>query len=326
MEAGKGRTCHGRWNPLFLVVEAIKKGHRIKGVRMGNFGGQSEVGPLKRVLLKHPRDSYPPQDLLETQWQELGYHSKPDLAEASDEHDALVELLESLGARVEMAPASSETGLDSLYVRDASVLAEEGMILCNMGKRARWGEPKAQETLFREEGIPVLGRIEGEGTLEGGDFIWLTDSVACVGRGYRTNDEGILQLRNILSECSEEVVEVPLPHWKGPSDVFHLMSVISPIDFNLALVYSPLLPVSFREYLISRGIRLVEVPESEFETMGCNVLTVAPRVCIALEGNPETRARLQGAGAEVFSYSGKQISIPGEGGPTCLTRPVFREI
>lgn len=292
---------------------------------MDNFGGQSEVGLLKRVLLKHPRDAYPPPDLLETQWQELGYHSKPDMARASDEHDALVELLENLGSTVELAPAASETGLDSLYVRDASILADEGMVLCNMGKRARCGEPKAQETLFRENSFPILGRIEGDGSLEGGDFIWLTESVACVGRGYRTNDEGIRQLRDILSGCSEEVVEVPLPHFKGPSDVFHLMSVISPIDVDLALVYSPLLPVPFRESLISRGIRLVEVPEREFETMGCNVLTVAPRVCIALEGNPETKARLQRAGAEVFTYSGEEISTPGEGGPTCLTRPVFRE-
>lgn len=293
---------------------------------MERFGGQSEVGTLKRVLLKKPGDAYPPPDLLDSQWRELGYHSKPDLDRASDEHDALVELLENLGSTVEFIPAGPETGLDSLYVRDASVLTSEGMVLCNMGKRARRGEPKAQETLFQESGIPILGGIEGEGSLEGGDFIWLTESIACVGRGYRTNDEGIRQLKHLLSHCSEEVVEVPLPHFKGPSDVFHLMSVISPIDVNLALVYSPLLPVPFREFLISLGIHLVEVPDEEFDTMGCNVLTVAPRVCIALEGNPVTKARLQRAGAEVFTYSGEEISTPGEGGPTCLTRPVFREI
>ena len=293
---------------------------------MENFGGHSEVGHLKRVLLKHPRDAYPPPERLETQWEELGYHSKPDLTRACEEHDALAALLESLGSTVELLPPASETGMDSIYVRDASILADGGMVICNMGKGARRGEPKAQESLFEKRGMPVLGRIQGNGTLEGGDFIWLTRSIACVGRGYRTNEEGIRQLRTILAECSEEVVEVPLPHWRGPSDVFHLMSVISPIDVDLALVYSPLLPVQFREFLISRGFHLVEVPESEFETMGCNVLTVAPRVCIALEGNPETKARLQRAGAEVFSYSGQEISTPGEGGPTCLTRPVFREL
>ena len=293
---------------------------------MNNFGGHSEVGILTRVLLKHPRDAYPPPGRLETQWKELGYHSKPDLARACDEHDALVALLESFGCTVELLPPAGETGMDSIYVRDASILADGGTVLCNMGKGARRGEPTAQESHFREAGIPVLGRIEGEGTLEGGDFIWLTESIACVGRGYRTNDEGVRQLRDILAPCSEKVVEVPLPHWKGPSDVFHLMSVISPIDVNLALVYSPLLPVQFREFLIARGFHLVEVPENEFETMGCNVLTVAPRVCIALEGNPETTARLQRAGAEVFSYSGREISTPGEGGPTCLTRPVHREL
>ena len=119
-------------------------------------------------------------------------------------------------------------------------------------------------------------------------------------------------------------VVVPLPHWKGPSDVFHLMSVISPIDVDLALVYSPLLPVPFREFLLSRGTSLVEVPEAEFDTMGCNVLTVAPRVCVMMEGNPETRMRLESSGVEVHIYRGEEISAPGEGGPTCLTRPIMR--
>jgi N-dimethylarginine dimethylaminohydrolase len=288
-------------------------------------GGQSEVGPLKRVLLKHPRDAFPPEDLLSSQWRKLGYHRKPDLSRASDEHDALIDLLERLGAQVDLLPPHPDTGMDSMYVRDASILTDDGIVLCNMGKRARRAEPRAQEKAFLRKGIPILGRIEGDGRLEGGDLIWLDQDTVVVGRGYRTNDEGIRQLRGSLGHRADQLVVVPLPHWKGPSDVFHLMSVISPIDLKLALVYSPLLPVPFREFLLSRGISLVEVSEEEFATMGCNVLAVAPRVCVMLEGNPETQARLQGSGVEVHTYCGEEISAPGEGGPTCLTRPILRE-
>jgi N-dimethylarginine dimethylaminohydrolase len=294
----------------------------VDGIR--KVGGQSEVGLLQRVLLKHPREAFPPEEILGVQWRELGYHRKPDLSRASDEHDALVGLLEGLGVTVDLLPADADTTMDSLYVRDASILTDGGIILCNMGKPARRGEPRAQEEACLISGIPILGRIEGSGRLEGGDFIWLTPDTAAVGRGYRTNDEGIHQLRNLLARHADRVVVVPLPHWRGPSDVFHLMSVISPIDRDLALVYSPLLPVPFREFLLYSGVSLVEVPEGEFHAMGCNVLAVAPRVCVMLEGNPVTRRLLEDQGAEVYTYRGEEISVPGEGGPTCLTRPTLR--
>jgi len=287
-------------------------------------GGQTEVGPLERVVLKRPRDAFPPDPIRERQWRELGYRRDPDPAGASMEHEALVRILEELGARVEFLPPADGTGMDSLYVRDASILTADGMILCSMGKEARRLEPTAQGKAFQQWGIPVLGRISGMGRVEGGDFVWLDSSTAAVGRGYRTNDEGIRQLRELLGHRVEELITVPLPHWKGPSDVFHLMSVLSPIDTDLALVYSPLLPVPFRETLLHRGISLVEVPDSEFDSMGCNVLAVAPRVCVMLEGNPETRARLEDAGATVHLYRGQEISVPGDGGPTCLTRPLLR--
>ena len=294
--------------------------------KVQRIGGQIEVGRLERVFLKHTKDAFPPEDLLSTQWKELGYHREPDRSRAADEHDALIDLLETLGAEVELFPPHPDTSMDSMYVRDASILTDGGMILCNMGKRARRPEPKAQEETLLHMGIPVLGRIMGDGRLEGGDLIWLDHNTVVVGRGYRTNNEGIRQLTKLLGDCTEDVVVVPLPHWKGPSDVFHLMSIISPIDVDLALVYSPLLPIPFREFLLSRGISLVEVPKGEFDTMGCNVLTVAPRVCVMLEGNPETLKRLEGSGVEVHTFRGEEISAPGEGGPTCLTRPLLRKL
>jgi len=180
------------------------------------------------------------------------------------------------------------------------------------------------ERVLRGLGVPIVGRIGGAGRLEGGDVAWIDERTVAVGRGYRTNGEGIRQLRGLLGSGVDRVVPVPLPHWRGPGDVFHLMSMFSPVDRDLAVVYSPLLPVPFRDLLCQRGYRLVEVPDEEFETMGCNVLAVGPRRCVALEGNPLTRRRLEAAGAEVHVYRGREISAKGGGGPTCLTRPLFR--
>ena len=173
-------------------------------------------------------------------------------------------------------------------------------------------------------GYPIAGRIAPPGLLEGGDVIWLDRRTVAVGRGYRTNDEGIAQLRLLLGDSIDELIVVPLPHWRGPGDVFHLMSMISPVDRDLAVVYSPLMPVTFRETLCARGITLVEVPDDEFETMGANVLAIGPRRCIMVAGNPMTRARLEQAGAQVAEYEGLDISLKGGGGPTCLTRPLQR--
>lgn len=289
-----------------------------------SIGGQNETGPLQHVLLKSPREATRPDPDSASQWRELGYRRKPDPVTAEAEHEALGRLIRSFGAKVDFLPRSPYTSLDSIYVRDASILTNDGMILCNMGKAARRGEPAAQAETFGSLGIPILGSVDGEGRIEGGDFVWLDEKTAAVGRGYRTNEEGIRQLRVLLANRAEEVVVVPLPHWRGPSDVFHLMSIISPIDRDMALVYSPLLPVPFREFLLNRGITLLEVPEEEFGTMAGNVLALAPKVCLMLEGNPKTRVRLEDAGVEVHTYRGAEISHPGEGGPTCLTRPLRR--
>jgi N-dimethylarginine dimethylaminohydrolase len=176
---------------------------------------------------------------------------------------------------------------------------------------------------FEGLGLPIAGRIEGEGRLEGGDLLWFDERTCAVARGYRTNDEGIRQLKALLGS-GVEVVTVPLPHYRGPEDVFHLMSIISPLDADLALVHSPLMPVPFREWLLGRGIELVEVAEEELDTLGCNALALAPRRCLTAAGNPQTRARLEAAGCEVLTYAAEEISLKGQGGPTCLTRPLVR--
>jgi N-dimethylarginine dimethylaminohydrolase len=280
---------------------------------------QSDVGALESVLLKHARDAF--KDA--AAWRELNYLTPPDPVRAAAEYDRFAALIEEAGARIHWMPADDVTTLDSIYVRDASITSRAGMILCNMGKAARATEPAAQAEAFRKFGVPVAGSISGAGKIEGGDVVWLDGTTLLVGRGYRTNDEGIRQIRAIVGEAVE-VVAVPLPHWRGPADVFHLMSVLSPIASDLLLVYSPLLPVPFRERLLSRGFTLVDVPEEEFESMGCNVLALGPRRCLMLDGNPITRSRLEKAGAHVTVFSGEEICRKGSGGPTCLTRPIAR--
>ncbi|MEN8799032.1 MAG: arginine deiminase family protein, partial [Flavobacteriaceae bacterium] len=214
--------------------------------------------------------------------------------------------------------------LDSMYCRDASIATDFGYIICNMGKAARNFEPRAHVDYYTKTGRAILGKIESPGTLEGGDVAWIDRQTLVVGHSYRTNREGIRQLKALLSVHQVEVLEVDLPHYRGPEDVFHLMSVFSPVDEKLAVVYSPLLPIGFRNELLARGFELVEVMEEEFDTMGCNVLAIAPRSCVMVAGNPKTEAALIQKGCRVFLYDGNDISIKGGGGPTCLTRPLSR--
>lgn len=285
---------------------------------------QSEVGTISRLLLKHPRQAFRDAASIDRQWRALNFTAPPDLARAIDEYDGFVESLNDQGAELHFLEASESTGLDSIYVRDASVICDGGAILCRMGKPAREAEPAAQEAALRALGYPILGAIAPPGLLEGGDVVWLDRRTIAVGRGYRTNDDGIGQLRRLLGDSIDELITVPLPHWRGPADVFHLMSIISPVDGNLAVGYSRLMPVAFRERLLARGTTLIEVPDEEFDSMGANVLATAPRRCLMLSGNPITSQRLREAGVEVIEYRGVDISLKGGGGPTCLTRPLRR--
>jgi N-dimethylarginine dimethylaminohydrolase len=283
----------------------------------------NEYGELRRVALKHARDAFSSAGRLDDEWRALNFTAPPNLERAVLQYDTFQELFRAASVRIEELPPDSGLTLDSIYVRDASILTPRGVLLCRMGKAARQREPDAQRRAFEALGLTVAGAIEEPGQIEGGDVAWFDERTIAVGRGYRTNDAGIDQLRGVLGR-SVDVIVVPLPHYRGPADVFHLMSIVSPVDADLAVVYSPLMPVPFREWLCARGIRLIEVPDQEFESMGTNVLAVAPRRCVMLDGNPVTRARLEAAGVQVFVYDGSEISIKGGGGPTCLTRPLER--
>ena len=225
---------------------------------------------------------------------------------------------------INFLPKDSSTTLDSIYTHDPCVITDEGIILCNMGKNERQSEPSAISKYFESIDIPIIGSIHSPGKLEGGDVVWIDDQTLAIGEGYRTNSEGINQLKELIDPFVKKIISVPLPHWTGPNDCLHLMSNLSPIDNNLFLVYSKLLPVPFIEYLIERDIKLIEVPDEEYESMGCNVLALAPKIALMLKGNPITQSRLEAEDVKVYIYNGDEISLKGSGGPTCLTRPFLR--
>ena len=285
---------------------------------------QSEYGALQSVFIKKATDAFVNQVVICQQWNELNFLGEPDFVSAQNEYQHFETILKTNGTQINYFEKDSSVTMDSIYCRDASIATDKGMILCTMGKMGRLNEPAAAAKIYKSLGVEILGEIKSPGTVEGGDVAWLDQNTLAVGRTYRTNEEGIRQLRDMLTPLGVAVMEVQLPHYKGPSDVFHLMSILSPVDKNLAVVYSPLMPIVFRKELLDRGYELVEVPEEEFDSMGCNVLALAPRICLMVAGNPKTKAALEKAGCKVIEYKGDEISVKGGGGPTCLTRPIFR--
>lgn len=285
----------------------------------------SEVGQLQSIFIKKVAQAFVSQDKIQQEWQFLHFLSEPDFEKAVAEYTQFEDIIKSTGAKICYLGQDERVTMDSIYCRDAAIATDFGMIICNMGKAARTNEPQAEKVAFERTGIPILGEIQAPATVEGGDVVWLDENTLAVGHTYRTNEQGINQLKTLLVPHGIEVLVASLPHYRGASDVFHLMSILSPVDTDLAVVYSPLMPIAFRNELLRRNYKLVEVPDSEFDTMGCNVLALAPRKCLMVKGNPITKARLEQAGCEVLEYEGSEISVKGGGGPTCLTRPLVRK-
>ena len=288
---------------------------------MNSYGAQSMVDPLRRVLVKRPDEAFGNAD--PERWH---YTSRPDLDAARREHDALTAILREAGAEVVDHPEPQPDRADSIYVFDPVIVTDRGAVILRMGKELRRGEEAALGRRLQEVGVPILGELTGEALAEGGDLLWVDSRTLAAGQGFRTNAEGLRQLREILAPLGVEVLPVELPYFTGPAACLHLLSLISVVDHDLAVVYPSLLAVPFWKLLRDRGFRLVEVPEEEFPTQGPNVLALAPGKCLMLEGNPVTRRRLEEAGCEVLTYRGREISLKAEGGPTCLTRPVWRAL
>jgi arginine deiminase len=289
-----------------------------------NYNGQSETGKVESILMKRPEVAWKSQENIDQQWRQLHYPSVPDYKKVLNEYNQFAAIVEQLVPEIHYLPEDNSVGLDSIYTHDPVIITRKGAILCNMGKKEREPEPQAVSKYLQSIGMPILGEIKAPGKIEGGDIVWFDDDTVAVGIGYRTNREGIAQLRKLTEGLVKEVIEVPLPHGNGPDECLHLMSMISPVDRDLAVVYSPLMVVPFRELLIEKRIRFVEVPAEEYDSFGCNVLALAPRKCVMIAGNPKTKSGLEKAGATVYEYPGEDVSIKGGGGPTCLTRPLLR--
>jgi len=285
---------------------------------------QSMVAPLRRVIVKRPEEAFRNEEAIQNQWAGLGYLRPPDLQIACDEHARLVAHLRESGAEVLELPADPRTGLDSLYAHDPVLISDSGAIVFQMGKNARRGEGPAYLDALNRWGISILGVVEGAGTAEAGDMIWLDRQTLLVGRGFRTNSFGLHALTALLEPVGVRVIPVPLPYFNGPQDVLHLMSFMSLLDDNLAVVHRRLIPVTLFELLIQKNIQLVDVPDAEYDSMGCNVLAISPRNVLMIRGNPVTKSRLEAAGCTVSEFDGSEICVPGSGGPTCLTRPLLR--
>jgi N-dimethylarginine dimethylaminohydrolase len=283
------------------------------------YGCQSMVEPLRKVIVRRPDAAFADAD--PERWH---YADRPDLDRAQAEHDALVALLRGAGCEVLFHDSPLPDHADAIFTHDPVIVTDQGAILLRMGKAERRGEEAAIGETLRNHGVPILTTLEGEATAEGGDLMWLDHNTLVIGRGYRTNAEGFRQLAAAVRPLGVDTVPVPLPHDKGRDACLHLMSLISMLDHDLAVVFLPLLPVPFVELLEACEIELVEVPEEELPTMAPNVLALAPRQCLMLEGNPITKNRLEAAGCEVLTYRGDELSLKAEGGATCLTRPILR--
>jgi dimethylargininase len=284
-----------------------------------SYGCQSMVDPLRRVLVKQPDETFASADPV--RWH---YAGRPDLEIAQQEHEALVSILREAGAEILYHDELQHDRADAIFVHDPAIVTDQGAIILKMGKALRRGEEAAIARRFEGLGVPVRYELDGDALAEGGDLLWIDHDTLAVGQGFRTNEEGLRQLREAVEPLGVALIPVSLPYYGGPGACLHLMSLISLVDYDAAVIYLPLLPVPFWQYLRERDFRFIEVPDEEFESMGPNVLALAPGKCLMLEGNPITKHRLEEAGCEVFTYQGNEISLKAEGGPTCLTRPILR--
>jgi len=290
------------------------------------FGGHSMVAPLRRVLVRRPAWS-PEEASGDEDWEATwGYRKPPDLKKAQREHDSFTRLLRMAGVEIVNMSETHPALYDSIFTYDSSLITNAGAVILRSGKAVRREEGALVERALHRQGIPVIHHMAAPASVDGGDMLWLDERTLLVGHSYRTNPAGIQDLRRVLASIGVNVLPAPVVHWHGAGEVMHLMSLLSPLDQDLFVGYPRLLAVETMELLAERGIELVGVPADEFETLAANVLAVSPRRCIMAEGNPCTRELLEGRGVSVMTYPGRELGLNMGGGPTCLTRPILREI
>ena len=289
------------------------------------YGLNSNVSTLRTVLLKDPEAAFKSQKTIDLQWANLNFIEKPDFKKSIIQYEKFVDILNDNNVEILYIPEDKKTSLDSIYTHDPMFMTPNGAVIGNMGKKQREPETLMMKNYLDEIGIPIFGEIDNEGTLEGGDVIWVNDKTVAVGLTYRTNNEGINQLRKILSSISVDLICVDLPHWNGPVDVLHLMSLISPLKEDLFLIYEKLLPVGFLKLLNNLDIKTISIADEDYDTLGCNVLPLSTTKCLITNGNYRTTKIIEDNGIEVIEFQASEICYKGSGGPTCLTRPIYRD-
>lgn len=285
-----------------------------------SYGAQNMVSQLRKVMLRTPEPAFYNAD--PARWH---YTARPDQIGSLAEHAALCDTLRKAGVEVIMHDAALADHADAIFCFDPAIVTDYGAILLHMGKPLRVGEEAALGTSMQKNGIPILGTLTGDARAEGGDMIWLDKHTLAVGLGFRTNAVAVSQLKALLAPKGITVLSYDLPYYTGPDACLHLLSFISLVDHDMAVVHLPLMPTGFYQELKRRNMKLIEIPASEYDSMATNVLAIAPKVCLMLDCNPITARLLADAGCEVQTYRGNEISLKAEGGPTCLTRPLLRD-
>jgi N-dimethylarginine dimethylaminohydrolase len=278
------------------------------------YGVTSMVAPLRRVLVRRPA--------LAGDWAGAGWRT-PDPAKLQRQHEAFVELLDGLGAEVEVAQAL-EGQVDSVYMHDPLILSGRGGIPLKMAKPARMREPGHAAEALEALDVPVIGTLEGDAYADGGDRFWLDDTTAAIGLGYRTNRAGATRLQELLEPEGIHVEAYDMPHDQGAAHVLHLQSFLSAATESLYVVYEPLAPVRLLQDISERGVEWIAIDHESHLAMGSNVLAVRPGVVVMVDGVPAVRRALELRGVEVHVYDGSDLSLKGDGGPTCLTAPLLR--
>lgn len=290
---------------------------------MTQFGVSSMVAPLRTVALRRPGS-----EMLNADIEKWHYAKELVPEKLLAQYQEFVEALEAAGSEILWFGDADDGLSDSVFTYDPSLMTPSGVILMNPGKALRKDEVALHQSFYSEHGIDIIGKIEAPGSVEAGDTLWLNDHTLAVGRGFRTNQAGIDQLSEVLVTKNIDVVQFDLPVYHGKAACLHLMSVVSLLSDNLALVHAPLMPVALYQLMEKTGFTLLEAPIDEFENSGglnLNVLATAPLKVIAVDGFPVTLKLMRDAGCEVHVFAGDELSIPCEGGPTCMTRPILRK-
>ena len=292
---------------------------------MNKFGAQDMVSSLKKVLMKKPENYMSKVDL--KKW---NYESPLNQKILEENYCEFYEIIKNSGTEIIdlNIENKNEELCDSIFTHDPSLVTNDGAVILNMGKTLRKKETEEHEKFYQSINIPIIGKIINEGTVEGGDCLWIKNNTLLVGESFRTNRSGIIQLIKILNYYDINVIPIKLPKQKDPNSCFHLMSLVSMLDHDLAIGCLSLFSFDLIKIFNDNNIKLIDIPEDEYfksKTLAVNILTLSPRELVLIKGYPKTIELLLNEGNNIKLFNGNELCIKAEGGPTCLTRPLLRK-